>query len=106
MAGAVALASQGYIAAIDDSPFPFPPLFFLFFSPLRRVREAQGRVQAFERGLDRSPGSSAGVPFLSSLSPPFFSFPAKVYYDLTKSPQKISGVLTPPALFFFSFFGA
>jgi len=74
MAGAVALASTGYIAAIDEkglgrghvgsargvqgSPQREPAC------PRRqlesRVREAQGRVILLERGLDRSPVAAAG----------------------------------------------
>jgi len=72
MAGAVALASTGYIAAItkrpgratsarpgvQGSPQREPAL------PRRqlesRVREAQGRVILLERGLDRSPVAAAG----------------------------------------------
>jgi len=73
MAGAVALASTGYIAAIDEKAWagatsarPGRPGF-----PQRepalptrqlesRVREAQGRVILLERGLDRSPVAAAG----------------------------------------------
>jgi len=72
MAGAVALASTGYIAAIDEkawagprrsaraSRFPQrePAL------PTETAREqstrAQGRVILLERGLDRSPVAAAG----------------------------------------------
>jgi len=73
MAGAVALASTGYIAAIDEkawagprrlgpgvqgSPQREPAL------PTETAREqstrAQGRVILLERGLDRSPVAAAG----------------------------------------------
>jgi len=74
MAGAVALASTGYIAAIDEkglggatSARPGRPGFPHSVSrhcPRRqlesRVREAQGRVILLERGLDRSPVAAAG----------------------------------------------
>jgi len=73
MAGAVALASTGYIAAIDErpgratsarpgrpgSPQREPAL------PTETAREqstrAQGRVILLERGLDRSPVAAAGT---------------------------------------------
>jgi len=67
MAGAVALASTGYIAAIDERPgrghvgsarASRVPHSVSRHCPRRqlesRVREAQGRVILLERGLDRS----------------------------------------------------
>jgi len=67
MAGAVALASTGYIAAIDEKAWAGPrrlgrasrvPHSVSRHCPRRqlesRVREAQGRVILLERGLDRS----------------------------------------------------
>jgi len=73
MAGAVALASTGYIAAIDEKAWAghvgsarrpgFPQR--ERHCPRRqlesRVREAQGRVILLERGLDRSPVAAAGT---------------------------------------------
>jgi len=68
MAGAVALASTGYIAAIDEKAWAGPrrsarasrvPHSVSRHCPRRqlesRVREAQGRVILLERGLDRQP---------------------------------------------------
>jgi len=73
MAGAVALASTGYIAAIDEKAWAGPRRLGpgVQGSPQRepalprrqlesRVREAQGRVILLERGLDRSPVAAAG----------------------------------------------
>jgi len=73
MAGAVALASTGYIAAIDEKAWAGPrrlgpgvqvPHSVSRHCPRRqlesRVREAQGRVILLERGLDRSPVAAAG----------------------------------------------
>jgi len=73
MAGAVALASTGYIAAIDERPgrghvgsarASRVPHSVSRHCPRRqlesRVREAQGRVILLERGLDRSPVAAAG----------------------------------------------
>jgi len=72
MAGAVALASTGYIAAIDErpggprrlGPASRVPHSVSRHCPRRqlesRVREAQGRVILLERGLDRSPVAAAG----------------------------------------------
>jgi len=73
MAGAVALASTGYIAAIDEKPgrghvgsarASRVPHSVSRHCPRRqlesRVREAQGRVILLERGLDRSPVAAAG----------------------------------------------
>jgi len=72
MAGAVALASTGYIAAIDErpgrghvgSPGVQGSHSVSRHCPRRqlesRVREAQGRVILLERGLDRSPVAAAG----------------------------------------------
>jgi len=74
MAGAVALASTGYIAAIDEKAWAGPrrlgrasrvPHSVSRHCPRRqlesRVREAQGRVILLERGLDRSPVAAAGT---------------------------------------------
>jgi len=73
MAGAVALASTGYIAAIDEKawrPRRLGPGVQGSHSVSRhcprrqlesRVREAQGRVILLERGLDRSPVAAAGT---------------------------------------------
>jgi len=68
MAGAVALASTGYIAAIDEKAWAGPRRLgpgvqgshsVSRHCPRRqlesRVREAQGRVILLERGLDRKP---------------------------------------------------
>jgi len=73
MAGAVALASTGYIAAIDEKAWAGHvgsarasrvPHSVSRHCPRRqlesRVREAQGRVILLERGLDRSPVAAAG----------------------------------------------
>jgi len=73
MAGAVALASTGYIAAIDEKAWAGPRRLgpgvqgshsVSRHCPRRqlesRVREAQGRVILLERGLDRSPVAAAG----------------------------------------------
>jgi len=74
MAGAVALASTGYIAAIDEKAWAGPrrlgpgvqgspqrePALPIGDSSRSRVREAQGRVILLERGLDRSPVAAAG----------------------------------------------
>jgi len=74
MAGAVALASTGYIAAIDEKGLggghvgsaraSRVPHSVSRHCPRRqlesRVREAQGRVILLERGLDRSPVAAAG----------------------------------------------
>jgi len=74
MAGAVALASTGYIAAIDEKAWAGPRRLgpgvqgshsVSRHCPRRqlesRVREAQGRVILLERGLDRSPVAAAGT---------------------------------------------
>jgi len=74
MAGAVALASTGYIAAIDEKAWAGPRRLGpgVQGSPQRepacprrqlesRVREAQGRVILLERGLDRSPVAAGGT---------------------------------------------
>jgi len=74
MAGAVALASTGYIAAIDEKAWrghvgsaraSRVPHSVSRHCPRRqlesRVREAQGRVILLERGLDRSPVAAAGT---------------------------------------------
>jgi len=72
MAGAVALASTGYIAAIDEKAWRATSArpgvqgshSVSRHCPRRqlesRVREAQGRVILLERGLDRSPVAAAG----------------------------------------------
>jgi len=73
MAGAVALASTGYIAAIDERPgratsarpgrhrFPQRDRHCPRRQLESRVREAQGRAGLLERGLDRSPVAAAGT---------------------------------------------
>jgi len=120
MAGAVALASTGYIAAIDEKPgrghvgsarASRVPHSVSRHCPRRqlesRVREAQGRVILLERGLDRSPvGGPPGqavvrrtVPLRSLddwLVPACYpiALPLRFYYDLPKRPPKISGVLS------------
>jgi len=119
MAGAVALASTGYIAAIDEKAWAGPRRLGpgVQGSPQRephcprrqlesRVREAQGRVILLERGLDRSPVAAAGTGCspangtpeeLRRLARPCvlsIALPLRFYYDLPKRPPKISGVLT------------
>jgi len=121
MAGAVALASTGYIAAIDEKawrghvgsarasrvrPQREPAL------PTETAREqagtrGAGRVILLERGLDRqtscgrrgqAASSANGTPeeLRRLLVPAVLSIalPLRFYYDLPKRPPKISGVLT------------
>jgi len=118
MAGAVALASTGYIAAIDEkawaghvgsagrpgSPQREPAL------PTETAREQSTRgarsSHPLERGLDRSPVAAAGTGCspangtpeeLRRLARPCvlsIALPLRFYYDLPKRPPKISGVLT------------
>jgi len=119
MAGAVALASTGYIAAIDEKAWAGPRRLGpgVQGSPQRepalprrqlesRVREAQGRVILLERGWIaaqlRPPGTGCspanGTPEeLRRLARPCvlsIALPLRFYYDLPKRPPKISGVLT------------
>jgi len=119
MAGAVALASTGYIAAIDEKAWAGPrrlgpgvqvPHSVSRHCPRRqlesRVREAQGRVILLERGWIaaqlRPPGTGCspanGTPEeLRRLARPCvlsIALPLRFYYDLPKRPPKISGVLT------------
>jgi len=117
MAGAVALASTGYIAAIDEKAWAGHvgsarasrvPHSVSRHCPRRqlesRVREAQGRVILLERGLDRSPVAAAGTGCspatypeeLRRLARPCvlsIALPLRFYYDLPKRPPKISGCL-------------
>jgi len=118
MAGAVALASTGYIAAIDEKAWrghvgsaraSRVPHSVSRHCPRRqlesRVREAQGRVILLERGLDRSPVAAAGTGCspangtpeeLRRLARPCvlsIALPLRFYYDLPKRPPKISGCL-------------
>jgi len=118
MAGAVALASTGYIAAIDERPgrghvgsarASRVPHSVSRHCPRRqlesRVREAQGRVILLERGWIaaqlRPPGTGCSPPngTLRSLDdwlvPACLSIalPLRFYYDLPKRPPKISGCL-------------
>jgi len=118
MAGAVALASTGYIAAIDEKAWAGPRRLgpgvqgshsVSRHCPRRqlesRVREAQGRVILLERGLDRSPVAAAGTGCspangtpeeLRRLARPCvlsIALPLRFYYDLPKRPPKISGCL-------------
>jgi len=72
MAGAVALASTGYIAAIDEKAwrghvgsagrpgFPQREPALPTETAREQSSEAQGRVILLERGLDRSPVAAAG----------------------------------------------
>jgi len=117
MAGAVALASTGYIAAIDERPgrghvgsarASRVPHSVSRHCPRRqlesRVREAQGRVILLERGLDRSPLRPPGQAVVRRTVPlrslddwlvlrVINSFTLRFYYDLPKRPPKISGCL-------------
>jgi len=119
MAGAVALASTGYIAAIDEKglggatsarpgrpgfPQREPAL------PTETAREQSTRgarsSHPFGAGLDRSPVAAAGTGCspangtpeeLRRLARPCvlsIALPLRFYYDLPKRPPKISGVLT------------
>jgi len=117
MAGAVALASTGYIAAIDEKAWAGPRrLGPASRFPQRephcprrqlesRVREAQGRVilwsgAGFAAQL-RPPGTGCspanGTPEeLRRLARPCvlsIALPLRFYYDLPKRPPKISGCL-------------
>jgi len=119
MAGAVALASTGYIAAIDEKAWAGPRRLgpgvqgshsVSRHCPRRqlesRVREAQGRVILLERGLDRSPVAGRRGQAVVRRTVPLRSLddcsslrlsialPLRFYYDLPKRPPKISGVLT------------
>jgi len=118
MAGAVALASTGYIAAIDEKPgrghvgsarASRVPHSVSRHCPRRqlesRVREAQGRVILLERGwIAASCGAGTGCSpangtpeELRRLARPCvlsIALPLRFYYDLPKRPPKISGVLT------------
>jgi len=119
MAGAVALASTGYIAAIDEKAWAGPRRLGpgVQGSPQRepalptrqlesRVREAQGRVIFWSGGWIaaqlRPPGTGCspanGTPEeLRRLARPCvlsIALPLRFYYDLPKRPPKISGVLT------------
>jgi len=120
MAGAVALASTVYIAAIDEKAWRAnvgsAPGVQGSHSVSRiahgdssraEYAEAQGRVILLERGLDRSPVAAAGEQAVSPANGTpeelrrlgsslrvINSFTAPVYYDLSETPPKISGVLT------------
>jgi len=116
MAGAVALASTGYIAAIDEKAWAGPrrlgrasrvPHSVSRHCPRRqlesRVREAQGRVILLERGWIaaqlRPPGTGCspanGTPEeLRRLARPCvlsIALPLRFYYDLPKRPPKSLG---------------
>jgi len=117
MAGAVALASTGYIAAIDEKAWrghvgsaraSRVPHSVSRHCPRRqlesRVREAQGRVILLERGWIaaqlRPPGTGCSpangtLRSLDDCCPCVLSIalPLRFYYDLPKRPPKISGVL-------------
>jgi len=118
MAGAVALASTGYIAAIDEKAWAGPrrlgpasrvPHSVSRHCPRRqlesRVREAQGRVILLERGWIaaqlRPPGTGCspanGTPEeLRRLARPCvlsIALPLRFYYDLPKRPPKSLGCL-------------
>jgi len=119
MAGAVALASTGYIAAIDEKAWAGPRRLgpgvqgshsVSRHCPRRqlesRVREGARSSHPFGAGLDRSqlrpPGTGCspanGTPEeLRRLARPCvlsIALPLRFYYDLPKRPPKISGVLT------------
>jgi len=118
MAGAVALASTGYIAAIDEKAWAghvgsarasrFPQREPALPTETAREQSTRGasRVILLERGLDRSqlrpPGTGCspanGTPEeLRRLARPCvlsIALPLRFYYDLPKRPPKISGVLT------------
>jgi len=119
MAGAVALASTGYIAAIDEKAWAGPRRLGpgVQGSPQRdrhcprrqlesRVREAQGRVILFGAGAGSQP--SCGPPgqavvrrtvplrSLRRLARPCvlsIALPLRFYYDLPKRPPKSLGCL-------------
>jgi len=119
MAGAVALASTGYIAAIDEKAWAGPRRLGpgVQGSPQRepalptrqlesRVREAQVESSFWSGGWIaaqlRPPGTGCspanGTPEeLRRLARPCvlsIALPLRFYYDLPKRPPKISGVLT------------
>jgi len=119
MAGAVALASTGYIAAIDEKAWrghvgsaraSRVPHSVSRHCPRDSSRAEYARrkvgVILFGAGLDRSPVAAAGTGCspangtpeeLRRLARPCvlsIALPLRFYYDLPKRPPKISGVLT------------
>jgi len=120
MAGAVALASTGYIAAIDEKAWAGHvgsarasrvPHSVSRHCPRRqlesRVREAQRSSHPFGAGAGSQPSCGRrGQAVVRRTVPPeelrrlarpcvlSIALPLRFYYDLPKRPPKISGVLT------------
>jgi len=118
MAGAVALASTGYIAAIDEkawrghvgsaraSRVPHSVSRHCHGDSSEQSTRGARSSHPLERGLDRSPVAAAGTGCspangtpeeLRRLARPCvlsIALPLRFYYDLPKRPPKISGVLT------------